>query len=272
MIIISGDVVLSAEQIANGVNSDNPRIGYHNLVTEATVFAEHEDPDYPALNMANPATYLKWRGSETTSEQSVGIHLSPAENVNYFAIARHNLGTIGSEYFFEYSTNGTTWTALTTPRVPADDYAIIHEFPTTFAQHFRLTMSSNGDAPEIGVLYVGRILTLQRRIYVGHTPLPFGRDTTVSVGVSEEGEFLGRTVRRRMYTSTVQMGNITPLWYREYLDPFFEAAASIPFFWAWRPGPYPNEVGYAWLNGDGRATNQRPNGMMEISFNMQGIR
>jgi hypothetical protein len=271
-IVISGDIVLSAEAVASGINGDNPRIGYHNLVTDATVFADEEDPDYPAFNMANPATYLKWRGIDTTSEQSVGVHLAPAQTVNYFAIARHNLGSIGSEYVFEYSNNGTTWTELTTPRIPADDYAIIHEFPDTFAQHFRLTMASNGDAPEIAVMHIGRILTLQRRIYVGHTPLVYGRDTTVSVGVSEEGEFLGRVVRRRMYQSQVQMGNITASWYRTYLDPFFHAAASQPFFWAWRPETYPLEVGYAWLNGDGRVTNQRANGMMEISFSMQGIR
>lgn len=272
MIVISDDIVLSAEAIQSGVTGNNPRIGYHNLVTEANVFADLEDADFPAVNMANPATYLKWKGEDSTSEQSVGVVLSPAQTVNYFGIARHNLGTIGSEYVFEYSNNGTTWTALTTPRVPADDFAIIHEFEDTFASHFRLTMTSNGDAPEIAVLYIGRILTLQRRIFVSHTPLIYGRDTTVSTGVSEEGEFLGRVVRREMFQSSVVMQNITGAFYRTYIDPFFYAAAHIPFFWAWRPLSYPLEVGYSWLQGDGKMVNQRPNGMVEISFQMQGIK
>lgn len=270
-IVISDDVVLSAEAIAAGITGNNPRIGWHNIVTEANVFADLEDPDFPAVNLANPATYLKWKGESTTSEQSVGVTLSPAQTVNYFAIARHNLGTIGAEYVFEYSTNGSTWTPLTAPQVPANDNVLMHEFPDTFASHFRLLMTSNADAPEIAVLYIGQILRLERRIYVGHAPIVFGRDTTVSVGVSEEGEFLGRVVRRRMYQSAVTMGNLTPAWYRTYLDPFFHAAAAIPFFWAWRPGGYPLEVGYAWLEGDGKMSNQRPNGMVEMSFQMQGI-
>jgi hypothetical protein len=274
VIVISDDVVLSAEAIQSGITANNPRIGYHNLVTEANVFADLEDPDFPAVNMANPATYIKWKGEETTSEQSVGIVLSPAQTVNYFAIARHNLGTISSEYVFSYSTNGGgTWTPLTTPRIPADDYVIMHEFSDTFATHFKLEMTSSGDAPEIAVLHIGRITRLQRRIFVGHTPIVFGRDTTVSTGVSEEGEFLGRVVRRRMYKSAVSMNNITGSYYRTVIDPFFHAAASQCFFWAWRPSSYPLEVGYAWLDGgDGKMQNSRANGMIQIDFQMEGIR
>jgi hypothetical protein len=273
VIVISDDVVLSAEEIQSGINGNNPRIGYHNVVTEANVFAEYEDPDFPATNMANPATYLKWRGEETTSLQSVGVVLSPAQTVNYFAIARHNLGTIGSEYTFSYSTNGGgTWIALTTPRVPADDYVIMHEFPDTFASHFKLEMTSNGDAPEIAVLMIGQVLRVQRRLYVGHTPIVFGRNSTTSTGVSEEGEFLGRVVRRRMYESSYSFSNLTPLWYRAYMDPFFHAAVSDAFVIAWRPETYPNEVVYGWMQGDSKVTNQRPNGYMECSFTVEGIR
>jgi hypothetical protein len=273
MIVISDDIVLSSADIQAAINGNNPRIGYHNLVTEANVFADLEDPDFPAVNMANPATYIKWKGEETTSEQAVGIVLSPAQTVNYFAIARHNLGTISSEYVFSYSTNGGgTWTPLTTPRIPADDYVIMHEFADTFATHFKLEMTSSGDAPEIAVLMIGRVLRVQRRLYVGHTPIVFGRDTTVSTGVSEEGEFLGRVVRRRMYESSYSFSNLTPLWYREYMDPFFHAAVSAPFVIAWRPETYPTEVVYGWMQGDSKVSNQRPNGMMEASFSVQGIR
>lgn len=270
-IVISDDVVLSAADIASGINGNNPRIGYHNLVTAANVAAETEDPDFPATNLANPATYLKWRADSSTSDVSVGVTLSPANTVNYFAIAGHNLGTIGAEYVFEYF-NGSTWADLTTPAIPANDYAIIHEFPDTFASQFRLRITATGDPPEIAVLYVGSILRLQRRIYVGHTPIVFGRDSTVSSGFSEEGQFLGRVVRRRMYQSSVSMQNLTASWYRTYLDPFFHAAVATPFFWAWRPSTYPTEVGYAWLTSDGAMSNQRSNGMVQMDFKMQGIR
>lgn len=271
MIVISDDLVLSAEDTASGINSNNPRIGYHNIVTEANVFADTEDPDFPAINMANPATYLKWKGEASTSEQSVGVNSSPAETVNYFAIARHNLGTIESEYVFEYW-NGSAWIELTTPRVPADDYVIMHEFPDTFASQFRLRMTSNGDAPEIAVLLIGVVLRMQRRIYVSHSPIVFARESTVSTGVSEEGEFLGRVVRRRMYKSSYSFSNLTPLWYRQYMDPFFHAAVSNAFVIAWRPFTYPTEVIYGWLDGDGKAVNSLPNGMMSASFDVSGIR
>lgn len=270
-IIIGDDVVLSAADAASGINGNNPRIGYQNVVAESNVFADLEDADFPVVNLANPATYIKWRSS-SSADQHVGVHLAAATTVNYAAIVRHNLGTIGSQYVIESSTNGSSWTARTTPRIPADDYVIMVEFPDVFASHFRVTMSSNDDPPEIAVLMFGQVLRLQRRLFVSHTPIVFGRNSTVSVGVSEEGEFLGRTVRRRMYETSVASGNITGSYYREKIDPFFQAAVTDPFVFAWRPMSYPNEVAYAWLNGDGKMVNQRPNGMVEISFQMEGIR
>lgn len=269
--MISDDVVLSAADVASGINANNPRIGWHNLVTAANVSAETEDPDFPATNLANPLTYLKWKADASTSESVVSVTLSPADTVNYFAIARHNLGTIGAEYVFEYF-NGSVWTALTTPAVPANDYAIIHQFEDTFASQFRLRIEGTGDAPEISVLHLGRITILQRRIYVGHTPFPFGRDTTVSSGFSEEGQYLGRVVRRRMYQSSVSMNNLTAAWVRSTLDPFIEASADQAWFWAWRPGGYPLEVGYAWCTGDVKVTNSRSNGMMSAEWSFQGLR
>lgn len=249
----------------------HPRIGWHNLVTEDNVTATEEDADHPVTLLANPATYLYWKG-ETTGEQFVTVAFGSSLTVNYVGIARHNFGTTGAQYIVEYSTNGSTWTPLTDiTTAPDDDRVIINEFVDTAATHIRLRIDPGSAIPEIGVLYVGSMLRLQRRIYVGHTPLPFGRVTTVSTGVAEDGQFLGRVLRRRMYESAVSMKNLTAAWYRSDLDPFFEAAAETPFFWSWRPDGFPNECGFAWLTNDPKVSNQRSNGMMEVDFSMQGI-
>lgn len=270
MIVISSSVVLSPVA-AEVVDARNPRIGWHNLVTAENVSADEQSDGEPVVNIANPATYLRWRGT-TTAEQSVQVSLSAAVDVNYFAIAKHNLGSSGATIVFQSSTDGVFWTNVTYPSVLNTDHVVIHEFDMVFARYFRLLILPGSEPPSISVLYLGKILVLQRRIYVGHTPLPFGRKTTVSNGRSESGEFLGRTLRRQFLESSVDLQNLTPTWYRQYLEPFIEAAITRPFFWCWRPSSYPSECGYAWLADDVKMQNARANGMVSASFHMQGVR
>lgn len=269
MIHISSSVVLGP--LGDPVDARNPRIGWHNLATAENVSADEQADGEPVANIANPATYLRWRGT-TTDEQSVQVTLSAAADVNYFAIAKHNLGSSGATIQFQSSTDGSTWDDVTSPIVLNTDYVVIYEFDAVFAQYFRLLITPGSEPPSIAVLYLGEILILQRRIYVGHTPLPYGRRTTVSNGRSESGEFLGRVLRRQFLESSVDMQNLTPTWYRQYMEPFIEAATTRPFFWCWRPSSYPDECGYAWLSDDVKMQNARANGMVSASFSMQGVR
>lgn len=271
MIVISDDVVLSPTLQAQGIDGRNPRIGWHNLVTQSNVTADGSATDHPVSYIGNPATYLYWKGANSDA-QTVSVSLSSAKTVNYMALARHNLGTSGAEYVIESSTDGNTWTELTDARVLPNDHSLIHEFEDTFASHFRISIGSGSRAPEIGVMYLGSILRLQRRIYVGHTPITYGRQSKVTTNFSEDGQFLGRIVQSRMYESSVSLQNITPDWYREELDPFFHDAVENPFFIAWRPSQYPTETGYVWLKGDASMSNQRSNGMVTAEFSFQGIR
>jgi len=268
MIHISSSVILS--QAGEAINANNPRIGYHSVVTSTNVTASQEADGFPVANLANKATYLYWRG-QNTSEQTITVALDSAQDVNYFAIAKHNLGSTGATVAFETSDDGDSWTTLETIE-PSTDYALIYEFDTVLSQFFRLTITPGSEAPAIAVLNIGSLLYLQRRIYVGHTPFTLDRKTVFSNGRSENGQFLGRILRREFFESSVSMQNITPGWYRAYMEPFAEATRTKPFFWAWRPGSYPQEVGYAWLTNDVNVSNARANGMMEFSFKMAGVR
>lgn len=132
-------------------------------------------------------------------------------------------------------------------------------------------MASGNDIPRCAVLYCGKLLVLQRRFYVGHVPINYGRKVNVISGQSESGQFLGRIVTGRATATSVALQNLTPTWVRQNLVPFLRAAEDQPFFFAWRPQTYPREVGYAWLTNNPEPMNQRPNGMMSCTLQMSGI-
>jgi F5/8 type C domain-containing protein len=255
---------------ASPVDPNNGRIGWHNLVTAANVTASSEAVGFPALNLGNPMTFQVWRASGLAA-QTITVNLGASTVVNYIGIARHNLGTAGVNYTIQGSADGDTWTTIAGPVGPSDNGIIFHNFTQGSYAYIRLQLGAGSVAAQLAVLYVGRVLVLERRIYVGHTPINYGRESIVSSGMSESGQFLGRVLRRETNSTKVTLANLTPEWYRSEFEPFAAVAAVTPFFYAWRPQKYPAEVAYAWSTDDPRPSNTRSNGMMQVELTMQGI-
>lgn len=278
-VVISSNYVLSDSISGGGViNADNPLIGYDNIVTSGVLASTTAQAGYPVTNLANPATHLQWRGNDNDSDEYIYVNRETTDPIDYVGIAKHNLGTSGMAVSVEVSNGGSpeVWTEVFEPVLLATDAPAILRFApqAVFALRVRIQPSASSPAPfpRVAVLYVGKLLVLQRRIYVGHTPITMGRVTTVVNGRSESGNFLGRIVLGETTQTKVELQNLTPDWYRSYMEPFLLQAQENPFFFAWRPGTYVREVGYAWLTTDPIPSNQRSNGMMQVSLEMAGIR
>lgn len=271
-IVLSRSMVLADavkpydEQRLNG-----PIIGWQNLIQFGGISAQFEVPAHSAVNLANPATHLFWR-STTTDEQTLTFVLQDILPIDYVGLARHNLGTAGTPIRLEYRT-GTSdaWLPLYDDIILPNDNPAIIRFPERDATEVRVTLSESLEIPEIAVIYVGRLLQLQRNIYVGHTPINFGRQTRVTNGRSESGNFLGRVITQRSKKTSVSLQNLTPRWYRARMEPFVANIEENPFFFAWRPDGYPREIGYCWTTSDVVPVNQRGNGMMQVDMDLAGI-
>lgn len=188
------------------------------------------------------------------------------QQVDYIGIAKHNLNQIGLTVAIKY--NGIT----VVPAQPVSEkQALLFLNNIASPDTVELIISGATSPPRIAVLYVGKALRLQRNIYVGHTPISYGRNRTAINGVSENGQYLGEIVVRELNTTSVNLQNLTPDWYRQNLDPFFALSPRVPCFWAWRPSKYEDEVGYCWVEGDPQMSNQRSNGMVQCSWNFKGI-
>ncbi|MFS8607285.1 MAG: discoidin domain-containing protein [Gammaproteobacteria bacterium] len=255
---------------SNATLPNNPRLGWRNFVTSSNVDASSEADGFPAINLGNPATYLKWRASSAAA-QTLVIDLATETEIDYIGIASHNLGSAGIAYELESSNDSSTWTSRASG-APTNDRVVFHEFALTPARYWRLSLSAGTAAPEIAVLYLGRVTILERRIYVGHTPITMGRKRQTSTGRSERGQFLGRIRLSETLESTIAMQNIDPDWYRDELDGLIEDEDLNPFFWAWRPSDFPEEAAFAWSMGDIVPVNQRSNGMMQFEARIQAIR
>ena len=268
-VVISADIVT----FTDGTGPDHPVIGWRNLVTASTIAADTADSDFPATNLANPATHLKWQAADTT-EQYVTVTFGSSQEVDYVGIARHNLYSAQVPVSIE-GNSGSGWTELVPDVIPPGDGPLIFRFASQFLTGVRIRLQEGADSPtgpaEMAVVYVGKLLVVERRIYVGHTPMPQGRTSKVTNGMSESGNFLGRVVLQEAVKSSIPLSLLSPAWYRENMDPFMAQAKARPFFFAWRPQSYPYEVGYGWLTNDPMPVPTAPSNLITLSLEVSGV-
>jgi hypothetical protein len=269
MLVLARSLTLA--EISAPFHADSPLIGWHNVVTSAAIAADTEDADHPATNMANPATHLMWVASPSSPavDEYVTITTGYNDEIDYVGIARHNLGSENIPVSIEGYAG--SWVEIVEETILSDDGPALFRFDPAVYSQVRVRLQP-GDAPaSIAVLYVGKLLVMERRLYVGHTPLDYARKTRVINALSESGNYLGSIVLGQVAASSAAFQLIDPAWYRTYLDPFIARGKGTSFFFAWRPYSYPREVGYAWLTNDPMPKPVTPSHLLEIELQMSGI-
>lgn len=256
---------------------DYPVICWQNLVTRSNIAATSAATYHPATDLANPATHLFWRGDDPNSPPSTTQYLTVSglsQSFDYLAVASHNFGSTGcalSIEVYDETVSPATWTKISGPLSPDDDAPIVFLFLSRSETQARLKIEVGTAEPQCAVLYLGPRLTMQRRIYADHSPLPYARMITSAAGVSESGSYLGRVITRQTKQTTAAFKYLTPDWVRANLEPFLDQATENPFFFCWRPDSYPSEVGYAWLTNDPHAVPEGPSNMLTVELEMGGV-
>lgn len=94
-------------------------IGYDNAVTISNVSADSEQTNYPATNLANPATNLLWK-SDSISAQYVTVDVDATQNCDYIGIVGHNFGTASCDVEIQGQTvEGGAWSTIVPDFGPA---------------------------------------------------------------------------------------------------------------------------------------------------------
>lgn len=256
----------------------HPLIGWHNVVTANGIEATTEDADFPASNLANPSTNLFWRGVENSPGDDEYLTITTGNDaIDYIAVQGHNWATADirpSLEFIDTTNSPTEWAVLVSETALDDDSQLLFRFARQVFTGLRIRLRLLGaTAPQAAVIYCGELLVMERSFPVRelHVPLEFGREANVVSGMGESGKFLGRIMIGQHAESVADFEYLTPSWYRANFDPFIVASKTAPFFFAWHPDEYPEEVGYAWLTSSPKPQVDPTTGRMHVSLPMRGV-
>lgn len=253
-----------------GANANSPRIGIENITNQSNIFESPTQLDSnPSWLTSTPSTSERWK---TSPADYHFWYSSPSDAiVDFVGIAAHR-GLIGRQIRILYTTT-TGGGVIYGPVQITDSSPIFINFEEIEPVSIIVVFESTEDFSfEVGNIYVGKSVFLPRNIYVGHTPITFGRNVSRLIENSDNGNYLGNVRTKVSLGSSVNMSNIDQDYYRDEIFKQFQIPAEVrPFFWAWRPNDRPLETGFCWTNGDVRAVNDSPNGDMALSFSMTGF-
>ena len=271
-LVVSDAIVLSPAEAP--LHADSPLFGWHNIVTTANIAATYADASYPITNVANPQTHSYWLAT-STALQYVTITTGYAEEIDYVAVADHNLATaeVAIEIGYFVDNSPEEWVTLVQEVMLPNDGPAVFRFTPQVRENVKIKLAAGSDEPRIAVVYCGKLLVGERRLYEGHAPLPHARKTSVVNNMSESGKYLGSHVLGAWRATTIELKNLSPDWVRDYLDEFLEFASERnPFFFVWRPETYPLECGYCWATDDPTPpTPSSPNNLLTFSMRVSGV-
>jgi hypothetical protein len=268
-LIISQSVLLAQ---AAAVDPDRPIILWDNRATSDNTTVSSEDGDFPAARLFEPVTYERWVAA---AAGAVTIEFAPG-NVDLFAaagFAKHNFASAGIAVSIDADA-GSGYEEILAPAIPSSDGPLLLRFTAQSAATFRINLAEGSEAAAAAVFSIGPLLEIERKVWVGHTPLPYARTVRRVNGESEAGDYTGGIVTQAFVEGELPLSLLSRAFVIEQMDPFLLAChgGALPFFMAWRPATYPAETGYCWLRNDPQPEPQPPHNLDAMTLELRGIR
>lgn len=257
---------------ADGIDLHHPLFGWRNQVSVSNIVADSATTGGPATNLANPATSLLWVSS-STAEQLVTVTDLVGE-IDYVGIARHNFGSTGIAISVEAITadSAPNYVEVLPAQLPADDSPLVLRFARDFYSAVRVRLAPDATAPQMAVLFIGKLLAIAPGLRPGFTPISEARNINLVSGLSESGEHLGAIVVGASLESSAEFEDIDPDFYAADVRPFVRgASAGDPFFFVWDPLTRPDDVAFCWLLRPAMPVISRSTGEISLSLSIGGL-
>lgn len=270
-------------------------IGWHSVLGpgDITVSPPAMESDIDTSIMWSPDDYSYWRSAGTFSASAFSCYVnllnSDQQLIDYVTLTGHNFANneTGAGYSFglEYSADGVTWVELVAPKIALDGSTILLAFEPRAVMFCRLKITSTawtaaaGRLPAtfaIAHIRMGRLLRLQRPMFIGMVPFTLNTDARLEGAASVSGKYLGTRLISVHEKYTIQQQFNDGEFVRLHVKPFLNHCRLIggggrgpkgSFVCAWRPDDNPDEVLYCHPPASIRAPEiQLGSGMMQFSL------
>lgn len=235
--------------ISTAASYSTGKIAYHNLLEDSsgTVTASSEVSGFEKENAYDWRVFNWWKAT-STGDAWIQVAFGSAKTADYFAVAAHDLTDQSASIKLQYSTNnGSTWNDATTASTGSDNRIIFKTFDSISASYWRVFVSAPTAVASIGIVAFGDRIDLPVGFNTGFSPPALARKNEYETSMSNNGQFIGKSISRKTYTGDISLRLLEPGWVRNYWEPFIDRAETKPFFLSWDTASYSDEAVICWM-------------------------
>lgn len=235
-------------------------LAYQNRMESASsVTATSEATGGDVENCYDGLTHDYWQAS-SAGTNDVTIDLGSAQNVDYWACFAHDLADNSGSITLQYSSDNFAADVNTfgSTVTPSGDELIFRTGSTVSERYWRFRIQDSTTASKIGVLMLGTRVDLPVGMVVGFVPPKYGRKFEYLPQLSESGQFIGRSLKRRAYETEIHLQYVSAAWPRATLDAFLTHADGKPFMFCWDNENYQDEAAFCWLRDNVQPNYSKP--------------
>ncbi len=261
-------VYIDQALLDNEALTDEPlthaRILAQSVMDDGIVTGTQGQVGFPLIGILNPATYERYKPVGSVFAEII-MDCVTVKKVDYFAMQTR---FVLSATLFK-SDDAITWVEIGAISFD-DDRTAIALIPVTESRYYKLVLT--GSFIEVIAIKVGKSLAMQRAIHAGHAPINLSPSRVIRPSVSETGQWLGASEQRKGFSASYNWTNLNTSWYRQNFDRFVQSSPRVnPFFIAWRPKTYLNDVAYCLATNDVYPSFTGVKDFMSVSLNVEGF-
>lgn len=229
-------------------------ICYDNKLTSALLTSITPTSERTGFNVENAYDWYTtsfWSPTAASGNHSFVAQFSIAVSADYFAIYRHNLGTVGGTVVLEYSNDGTSYTTLFTASTADDNELLLKTFESVSATYWRVKFNLSSSTPfYVGVVMFGQKLSLYRGMIGGFVVPRHGRKNKITNQKTEGGQMVGRVKISNGAATNIVFKSVPQVWVRDYWEAFVLHAEVLPFIFSWNHTFHPEDACYCVVDGE----------------------
>lgn len=227
-------------------NLNYPRVLWNSISRRGTVAVSTEATGYEGVNAATATQSDAWK--PTAMPATWTLNFDAVETISAVAIDTHTIGSTGTQVLLQ-EWDGSAWVDVM-EFTPDDDAPIAMLFAPRETDQIRVRFFGSSE-PEMAIIHCSDALELPQLVHNGvTTPINMAYVTEYQENLSEQGLFLGRSVRYSKPQNEFNVKHVTRYWVENTLLPFIEDAREYPFFLLESPLAYPESLSYRWRGKD----------------------
>ena len=204
----------------NAYDKGNPCVLYDNLFSTGILTASTARSGYPKENAISGTTW-DFYGPSALGFSVFSVDNESEVEADCVFIDAHNLGSIGSTFYVQHSTDGV-------------------EF-----RYWRVAFNNVGAEATVGVIMIGKRLVFPNGIDSSYGSIPHSREYSLLGGKSDGGQFTSQMVIRKGASVSPTFPLLDAAWVDTDMKPFENHYnTGKTFAWAAMPAMFPDDMGY----------------------------